>query len=108
MQTHNRTDKVLRAKHQVASDFGALISDAEELLESTAKYSGESVNAARVKFQDTLDQVKGRLSDAQEAAVDKWNQTAAATNDYVRHNPWKTVGVAAVLALIVGVLLHRK
>jgi len=108
MQTHIRTDRVLRAKNQMASDFGALVSDAEELLESTAKYSGESVNAARANFRDTLDQVKGRLADARGAAVGKWNQAAAATDGYVHDNRWKTVGVAAVLSLIVGVLLHRR
>ena len=92
-----RSDKVSLAKKQLASDFSALVSDAEELLKSTASYSGESVNAARDRFKDTLDQVKGRISDAQ-----------TATNGYVRENPWRIVGAAAVVGMIVGALMHRR
>jgi ElaB/YqjD/DUF883 family membrane-anchored ribosome-binding protein len=103
-----RPDKVTLAKRQLASDFSALVSDAEELLKSTASYSEESVNAARDRFKGTLDEFKGRISDAQDAAVGKWNDTAAATNGYVHDNPWRVVGAAAVVGVIVGVLMHRR
>jgi len=101
-------DNVVKARHQVAKDIQVLVSDAEELLKSTAAYSGESVNAARVKFQATLENVKGRVTAAQSAAMGKVNETAKASYDYVRENPWKTVGVAVVVGLVVGVLLHKK
>jgi ElaB/YqjD/DUF883 family membrane-anchored ribosome-binding protein len=92
----------------MAQDFNALVSDAEELLRSTASYSGESVNAARTRFRDTLDDFKSRVSDAQSAAAGKWNQASEASALYVRENPWKVIGAAAALGLIIGVLLHRK
>jgi len=101
-------DKVLQAKDQLASDFGALVSDAEELLKSTAKYSGEGLNSARVKFRDNLDQFKGRLAGAQDAALNRWNRTAEATNGYVHENPWKIVSAAAAVGVLLGFLLRRK
>jgi ElaB/YqjD/DUF883 family membrane-anchored ribosome-binding protein len=101
-------DEVVHAKNQLASDFGALVSDAEELLKSTAKYSGESLNSARVRFRDNLDHFKGRLTSAQDAALSKANRAAAATNDYAHENLWKVVGGAAVLGVIFGFLLRRK
>ena len=101
-------DKVVKARNQLASDIQVLVSDAEELLKSTAAYSGERVNAARVKFQATLENVKGRVTAAQSAAMDKVNETAKASHDYVREHPWKTVGIAVAVGLIVGVLLHKK
>ena len=101
-------DKVMQAKDQLASDFGALVSDAEELLKSTAKYSGEGLNSARVKFRDNLDQFKGRLSGAQDAALNKWNRAAEATNGYVHENPWKIVSAAAAVGVLLGFLLRRK
>jgi ElaB/YqjD/DUF883 family membrane-anchored ribosome-binding protein len=101
-------DKMVKAGNQLASDIHVLVSDAEELLKSTAAYSGESVNAARVKFQATLENVKGRVAAAQSAAMGKVNETAKASYDYVRENPWKMVGVAVAVGLVVGVLLHKK
>lgn len=99
---------VLHAKNQLTSDFSVLVSDAEELLKSTAKYSGESLNSARVKFRDNLDQFKDRLSSAQDAALSKANRAAAATNDYAHDNLWKVVSAAAALGVILGVLMRKK
>lgn len=101
-------DKVTKAKNQVASEYNTLVSSAEELLKSTATYSGETLNAARAKFQDTLDQFKGRISDAQSAATEKFTQAAKATDTYVHDNPWKIVGIAAVVGVILGILMNRK
>jgi ElaB/YqjD/DUF883 family membrane-anchored ribosome-binding protein len=101
-------DRALRAKNRMASDFNALVSDAEELLRSTATYSGESVNAARTRFQDSLDHFKSRVSDAQATAVGKFNHAAKATDTYVHENPWKVLGLAAAIGVIFGLLVHRK
>jgi ElaB/YqjD/DUF883 family membrane-anchored ribosome-binding protein len=48
------------------------------------------------------------VADAQSAAVGKVKDTFKATDGYVRENPWKTVGVAVAVGLVVGVLLHKK
>jgi len=103
-----KSDKLLKAKDQLSSDFNTLVSDAEALLKSTASYSGETVNEARVKFQDTLDHLKGRVADVQTAALAKFDRAATATDTYVHDNPWKVVGVAAAVGLLLGVLLHKK
>ena len=103
-----KVDKMTKAKSQLASDFSTLVSDAEELLKSTASYSGETVNSARAKFQDTLAQFKGRVASAQSAAAGKFNEAAKVTDTYVHENPWKIVGVAAAVGVILGILMHRK
>src|SRR6185295_6386773 len=114
MQTHpDKTNtakaaKMVKAKDQLASDFGTLVSDAEDLLKSTATYSGETVAAARSRFQDTLDHVKTTLSDAQSAVVTKVDRTAAATQEYAQENPWKLMGAAMLVGVVVGMLLHQR
>jgi|SRR5688572_28020797 ElaB/YqjD/DUF883 family membrane-anchored ribosome-binding protein len=104
----SKSDKFVRAKDQLASDFGTLVSDAEELLRSTASYSGDAVNAARDKFKGTLDYYKGRVAETQKTVVGKIDQAATATDGYVHENPWRVAGVAALVGLLIGVLLHRK
>ena len=39
--------KVVKAKNQLLSDFSDLVSDAEQLLASTAAYSGDTIAGAR-------------------------------------------------------------
>lgn len=98
-------EKVLKAKDQLLSDLSGLISDAEQLLASTAAYSGETIAGARTKFSATLDQFKSRVSDAQRSATRQFDDAAAATQEYVRENPWKVVGAAALAAALVSALL---
>ena len=98
-------EKVLKAKNQLLADFTALVSDAEQLLASTASYSGDTIAGARSKFRDTLDQFKGRVSEAQSSAINQFDHAAAATQEYVRENPWKVVGVAALAGALLSALL---
>ena len=99
------TEKMLRAKDQLASDFNALVSDAEELLSCTAAYSGETIAGARSRFKGTLDQFKDRVSDAQSSAVAGFDRTVAMGEEYVRENPWKVIGAAAALGAVLSALL---
>ena len=43
----------------------------------------------------------------QEKAVEKGRAAAQATDAYVHENPWTTMGIAAGLGLVVGLLLGR-
>lgn len=111
MQTVTRNDqqakfKFLAAKSRLADDFDTLVSDAEALLKSTAAYSGDSLAAARGKFQDSLDQFRSRVSNARGAAAGKINYAATAAHEYVHDNPWKVVGAAAIAGLIFGLLMQ--
>jgi len=99
------TEKMLRAKDQLASDFNALVSDAEELLACTTAYSGETIAGARSKFKGTLDQFKDRVSDAQTSAIEGFDHATAMAEEYVRTNPWKVVGAAAVVGAVLSALL---
>jgi ElaB/YqjD/DUF883 family membrane-anchored ribosome-binding protein len=98
-------EKVLKAKDQLLSDFSALVTDAEQLLASTATYSGDTIAGARTRFKDTLDQFKNRVSDAQRSAARQFDDAATATQEYVRENPWKVVGAAALAAAVLSALL---
>jgi|SRR5262245_6470320 len=104
----SNSEKFLKAKNQLSSDFNALVSDAEALLKSTASYSGEAVNEARTRFQDSLNYFKGRIADTQSAAMAKFDRAATTTQTYVHDNPWKVVGVAAAIGVLLGILLHKK
>lgn len=110
----NRGSKVVpvrqlrKAKNQLLADFNSLLEDAEELLRSTASSSGEAVHGARSKLEDSLQQMKTRLSDAQTAMATSFDRTAAATQAYAHDNPWKVASAAAVVGLLIGAILSMR
>jgi len=95
-------------KEKLTQDFKIVIADAEELLRATASQAGEKVVVAREKIQDSLHRAKIKLAEAEDVMIDKTKQAARATDEYVHENPWKAVGAAAGIGLIIGLLIGRR
>lgn len=95
-------------KDKLIEDLKVVVTDAEELLRATASQAGEKAAAAREKIQQSLQQAKIKLSEAEVALVDKTKQAALVTDEYVHEHPWKAVGVAAGIGLIIGMLISRR
>jgi ElaB/YqjD/DUF883 family membrane-anchored ribosome-binding protein len=95
-------------KEKLAQDLRIVIADAEELLRATASQAGEKVSAAREKIQDSLRQAKLKLADVEEMLIDKGKLAARATDEYVHDHPWRAVGIAAGIGLIIGMLVSRR
>lgn len=95
------------SKEKLMQDLQLVVADAEELLRATAGQAGEKVSAARERIQDSLTSAKARLAVTQEAMLEKTKQAAHATDEYVHDNPWRAVGIAAGVGLVVGMLISR-
>lgn len=96
-------------KDKLVADLKAVVADAEELLRATANQTGERVTAARARATESLNLAKERLAEAQVTAVENARAAARATDDYVHENPWRAMGVAAVVGLLLGaVISHRR
>ena len=97
-----------RTKGKMVDDFKAIVTDADDLLQATAKVSGEGFNAARAKFAERLKSAKTSLAEAERHAVDKAKQAATATDEYVKGNPWTAVGIAAGVGILIGFLVAKR
>ncbi len=96
------------SKQKLIADFKVVVADAEELLRATAGQAGDKVAELRAKIQSNLADAKVRLAEAQTAVVDRAKQVGRAADDYVQDNPWRSVGVAAGIGFIVGLLIGRR
>ncbi|WP_338849915.1 DUF883 family protein [Massilia sp. W12] len=89
-------------------DLKVVIRDAEELLRNTGAQTGENFRAAKEKFENSLSNAKHRLQDMEDAVVARGKAAARATDQYVTEHPWQSVGLAAAVGLIAGLLIARK
>jgi ElaB/YqjD/DUF883 family membrane-anchored ribosome-binding protein len=48
------------------------------------------------------------MADAREALLVKTKAAAKVTDAYVHENPWKAIGVAAGVGLVIGLLIGRR
>ncbi len=95
-------------KEKLVSDLKVVISDTEELLRATAGAAGEKVGDLRERLAIRLRDAKERVIDLEVALVEKSKAAARATDDFVHGEPWKAVGIAAVVGLALGVLIGRR
>lgn len=98
----------LVTREKLVSDLKVVIADAEELLRATANQAGEKIAEIRVKAEENLRNAKIRLARAEEAMLERTKAAARATDDYVRANPWRAVGIAAGAGFIIGLLVGRR
>jgi ElaB/YqjD/DUF883 family membrane-anchored ribosome-binding protein len=95
-------------KEKVSQGFRELIEGAEELLRSATSYSGEGAEAARAKFIAQVERIKTAASGFEGTASEKYRQVSESADGYVRENPWKAIGIAALSGVVLGALLSRR
>lgn len=95
-------------KDKLMSDLRVVIADAEEVLRMTADQVGEGAADLRSRLQARMNQAKADLVNLQEAAVAKAKAAGHATDEFVHENPWKSIGIAAGIGLVVGLLVGRR
>lgn len=96
------------SKEKIKSDLKTVLSDMDEYLRVTASQTGEKIGAIRERLQEHMHRAKDRLADTKEIVVDKTKEAAKATDEYVHDNPWRAVGIAAGVGLIIGMLIGRR
>ena len=95
-------------KAQLIADFKVVVADAEALLKATANQGGEAFANLRSKAEASLANAKEILVDAQDSVVDKTKAAAKVTDAYVHDNPWQSIGVAAGIGLVIGLLIGKR
>lgn len=101
-------DMTTAHKDKLMSDLRVVIADAEDLLRMTADQASEGAADVRSRVQARMNQAKAELIHLQEAAVAKAKAAGHATDEFVHENPWKSIGVAAGIGLVVGLLIGRR
>jgi ElaB/YqjD/DUF883 family membrane-anchored ribosome-binding protein len=96
------------ARDKLVSDFRAVIGDTEELLRATANQTGERISATRERVEERLRTAREELAELQASATQHAKQAARATDDYVHEHPWQSVGVAAAVGFLLGMLTARR
>ena len=106
VETASEVEKVTPEK--LKKELKAVVADVEELLKITANQTGEKIGVIRSKAAESLKSAKARLAQEEAILKIKANSAAKATDEYVRANPWKAVGIGALAGFVLGILASRR
>ena len=77
--------------------FGAILKDQEQ-----------KSDELRDKIKLSLDKARASLEDTKESLQERGEAAVTAAEDYVQSNPWQSVGIAAGVGFLIGLLATRR
>jgi ElaB/YqjD/DUF883 family membrane-anchored ribosome-binding protein len=101
MDTNTSTERLM-------ADLQAVVRDTENLLKATAGDASERAAKARAHAEESLHKARARMSELEHDLAARTREAAHKTNAYVHDNPWPSIGVAAAVGLLVGLLISRR
>ena len=108
MTVKNHRANMSRQKERVAFDVKDLVAGAEALLRSTAAYTGEEIEGARVKLQSQLQSVQEEAREWNQLTKDRCGEVADIADEYVHDHPWGLLGIVAALGVVAGLCLGNE
>lgn len=106
--SNSEADQFQQAKDQLIADFRAIVIDGEELLRATSGEGNGKASAARAKIEASLRDLRRKLGEVEARVSAQARDAAKATDEMVREHPWKAVGIAATVGLVLGLLMQRR
>jgi len=108
MHTELNAVPTLGSKERLAADLEHVAADATGLIHEIALATAGDLAHAKAKVKSSFGDAKAYAMRERAALGDRARSTAIATGEYVKTNPWKTLGAAAVAGLCVGFLIRRR
>ncbi|MFW0755952.1 DUF883 family protein [Pseudomonas sp. H11T01] len=96
------------AQEILMADFQTLVNDTERLLEHTATLAGDQADELRSQIHDSLLRARETLQLTEDSLRERSKAAVTATEDYVQANPWQSVGIAAGVGFLIGLLATRR
>lgn len=93
---------------QIVQDLKAVVSDAEALMHATAGDASERTVKARTRAEESLRNARNQIVELEQQMMARAKAVARATNGYVHENPWPSIGIAAGVAFVAGLLVGRR
>jgi ElaB/YqjD/DUF883 family membrane-anchored ribosome-binding protein len=92
----------------IMSDLQAALDDTEAVLKDLADEGSAVSESVRDRISANLKGVKAKLQETEALVTDKAKEAARVTDEYVRENPWQTIGIAAGVGFLLGLLVSRR
>jgi ElaB/YqjD/DUF883 family membrane-anchored ribosome-binding protein len=96
------------SQNELLGEFQALVRDTERLLQHSASLAGDQAEELREQISNSLGRARSTLHNAEEALHERGKAAIDATEGYVQTHPWQTIGIAAAIGLLLGMLISRR
>ena len=93
-------------EEELLHDLKKVLVDVEALMDSALESKDAKLNQIKDLIQENLSHVQSQL--AQTEIVDKARTVARSTEEFIKKNPWESIGIAVGLGALLGYLSRRR
>ncbi len=95
------------AQNALIEEFRTLIADTERLLKHTQETAGSQTEELRGKINENLARAKEALMTQEGSLRDQGQAAIQCTEEYVHTHPWQSIGIAAGVGFLLGLITRR-
>jgi ElaB/YqjD/DUF883 family membrane-anchored ribosome-binding protein len=92
----------------ITQEFQNFVADIEDLIKAGTSLTGDDLARAKAKLAARVAAARAFVEEMPGTISDRARNTAKVADDYVREQPWQTVGIGAAVGLLIGFLLGRR
>ncbi|QEY58717.1 DUF883 domain-containing protein [Pseudomonas sp. C27(2019)] len=93
---------------QLISEFKALVSDTEQLLQHSAELTGEKAEELRGQIHSSLQRARQALGSTEQAIRERGKEVLHDSEEYVREHPLQSLAIGAGVGFLLGLLVSRR
>lgn len=93
---------------RLRADLQGMAHDIEQLLHNMGDATEEEFGTLRMRGRSRLHAARERLDRVGHGAAVRLRDVGGRTQDYVQHNPWRVIGIAAATAYLMGMLIRSR
>lgn len=89
-------------------DVQNVVSEAQDLLKTVKDEGASRIEEVKSKVASQYDVAREKFGEIQATVQEGAKHAMTTTDEYVRSNPWRAVGIAAAAGAIIGFLASRR
>ena len=93
---------------ELLQEFQALVKDTEKLLQQSADLTGEKAEDLRTQIHQSLSRARATMHNAEASVRERSKAAVDATESYVQTHPWQSMGIAAGVGMLLGMLITKR
>ncbi|MDU6826509.1 MULTISPECIES: YqjD family protein [Campylobacter] len=97
-----------KKREELLGEIRDILTSAEELFDEKSKAGSEELKRLKESLNSRIDKARERFAVLQEDAMSNAKNIAKQTDSLVQENPYKAIGVAGLIGLLLGVLISKK
>lgn len=95
------------AQSALVEEFHTLIADTERLLKFTQGSADSQAQELRSKVNANLERARGMLKEREGNVRSQCESAIQCTEEYVHSRPWQSIGIAAGVGFLLGLITRR-